>query len=989
MHLFYLNRTRLILTVTVLLFVGFFSASAQQSIGAYPNIDAGFENQTVGSIPSGNPNTSATQWSYVTSGNGQVRTINATGGNGGPKYFSLGKNAPTTNTSTTANSNIISAGAFEQSTKYIIQFHYKSNTGVPDPLSYVFISMDGTSGARDTTRLTTLGTPPATWTKFSTVVTTNGVTTPSASGVAGMNIRIIGTANGASSAVLDVDNFVVYKADNQTTPAVDITAPNAVTGLNATAGPAVVNLSWTAPAGGVDGGGYMVVRYESSPTGEPAPVQNAVYKATATNTIGTGVVVYVGDSTHYSDATGVPGTNYFYRVYAADKAFNYSNATATTSSVSPLAKINYYYKGIGLASTLSSWGINPDGTGSSPSSLSGAGLVFRLTRNITLDSLFIVNGLGSSLIIGDPVGANAPTIDFNSSVLPGIDTIYQSGDGNPTVLNFNKTTVPAINILQDIFTEVHYRGTGGTTTVSTSKAYDKIVVENGAEVTFTGTPSVTTSFTVALGSSATVGTLSTRWLSVADGGTVTINGKIVTPKLIGLVSSNVGTPANTFGAIQFIGAGDIVLGPNSTVEYSGISITTTQNITPRTDYVNMIISGVGVSKTMSSGTSISGSLTMNTTGATGLILTSPLTLNGTLNLQGGKINTDATNILTLGASSTLVGGRNSSYISGPVKRNTASTNTVILPVGKGGWYRPVSISPSAATASVYQAEFFNTVFATTTVNAPLISIDTTYWNVSKLSGANASVGLSLDSVNSVPNATAAHELVVANFNGTSWVNVSATPINPGTAVAGTALSTVLTTSFTPFTFGVKPTSVVPVTLISFKGQLAGSKPSFSWTTTNEQRINQYVIEESNDGRIYQTIGTVAARNQISMNSYSFISPNPIRGLKYYRLRIESTEGKSQFSNVVALRSADFPTFNVIQNPVKGQVVRIQLNGITEGNKLLQLVNMNGQTIATKSITYNGGFFTSDISFGRLLPKGNYVLRLVSNEKMQPIKITIE
>ena len=73
---------------------------------AYPlpvNIDAGFERQTLGSLPSGSPNTSATQWSFVLSGNGQVRTINSTGGYGGPQYLSLGKLNPTTNTSTTAN----------------------------------------------------------------------------------------------------------------------------------------------------------------------------------------------------------------------------------------------------------------------------------------------------------------------------------------------------------------------------------------------------------------------------------------------------------------------------------------------------------------------------------------------------------------------------------------------------------------------------------------------------------------------------------------------------------------------------------------------------------------------------------------------------------------------------------------------------------------------------------------------------------------------
>jgi len=127
---------------------------AQQAIGAYPNIDAGFEGQNAGSFILGNPNTSSTLWSYVSSGNGQTRLITTPGGYGGPKYLSVGKTLPTTNTSTTVNSNIISIGSFSQNTKYIIQFHYKQNLGTPDPASYVFVSMDGTSGARDKQNIT-------------------------------------------------------------------------------------------------------------------------------------------------------------------------------------------------------------------------------------------------------------------------------------------------------------------------------------------------------------------------------------------------------------------------------------------------------------------------------------------------------------------------------------------------------------------------------------------------------------------------------------------------------------------------------------------------------------------------------------------------------------------------------------------------------------------------------------------------------------------
>ena len=300
------------------------------------NIDAGFENQTTGNLASANPNTSATNWSFVTSGNGQVKSISGTSGYGGPKFLSVGKNAPTTNTSTTVNSNILSTNTFLQNTKYIAQFHYKRNLSTPDTASFVFISMDGTSGARDQSSIS-LGTP-TTWTNFSRVITTNSTVTPTANGVAGINIKIIGSANGSNSAVVDVDNFVVYPADNQTNPAADTAAPQSPTSFTLNGSNTSVSLNWSAPSLGTDGGGYMVLRYTSNTNLEPNPLQNAVY-ATG-GQIGNGLVVYQGSANSFTDANLTACNAYWYRVYSRDKAYNYSSAISGSCIASSLNNFN-------------------------------------------------------------------------------------------------------------------------------------------------------------------------------------------------------------------------------------------------------------------------------------------------------------------------------------------------------------------------------------------------------------------------------------------------------------------------------------------------------------------------------------------------------------------------------------------------------------------------------------------------------------------------
>ena len=978
---------------------------AQQNIGAHANIDAGFETQTVGNLPSqtsASPNISSNYWAYTSSGNGQIRSISATGGYGGPKYLSVGKVLPTVNSSTTAVSNLLTTNTFSANTKYIAQFHYKINTGAIDTaLSSIFLSGDNTSGTRASSNLYGL-TTNTTWTKYTRVITTG--TYQSTTGTFGIVARMVGSAsttNTTFSGVIDIDNVVVYPADDQTNPVADITAPNAVTGLSATGNPAVVSLTWNAPAGGVDGGGYMVVRYSADPSTEPAPLQNAVYKATATNTIGTtGTVVYVGTDNFLNDGSGVIGTNYWYRVYAVDKAFNYATA-ATTGPAASTPKINFYYDGTGGTDQLTNWWSNSNGTGSHPVSFTNAGQVYHILSAANLLSTLSISGVGSGLIIGDAAGVPAFTVDFNSSTLPQIDTLYQSLDGNPMVLNYNNANVPSINQLYDIFTQIHYRASGIPISVGTTKDYDAIYIENGADVTFNGgsstsTPPKANYFFVEQGASATIGTLSSRWLQIKAGGSAVVNGKLATPKLAGLESNNTfGVPASTGGAIQFDDAGStITFGPASTIEYSSTSSTTTQLITPRADYVNMIISGTGVSKTINAPIGISGNLTLNTTGATGLLLTDGLTGTGALNINGvvtlsaGKINTDATNILVLGNNATVVGGNSTSYVNGPVKRNTAGTGNYTLPTGKGGMYRPVTIKPAATTASVYQSEFFNTPYSVLTVTAPLTNVDTTYWDVTKISGANASVALTLDGGTAIPNATGADELVVAHFVGSTWLNVSATPINPGTSITGTATSTVQTT-FSPFTIGLKPTSVLPVTLVSFKAALQQSKAKLSWTTTGELNLVGYMIEESKDGINFTQIGNVAARNTTGMNFYTFNANNIINNQFYYRLKINSLDGRNQYSNIVSLKNYANNPFTIISNPVQDRTIRFQLNSIPVGKYEMGLLATNGQLIQKQSIDYNGTSIVNKMIVGATLPSGIYIVRVTGNNFLQETKIIIE
>jgi len=674
----------------------FINVHAQTGIGAYSVHDGGYENHTA-NLAGGNAtnaNLSTTLWTANTTGN-VVRVLNSTGGRSGPKFVSLGSTNGTLK-------NFYSpqiAGSFAPNTTYQIQFWYKSASTIALDASTVDIFVDNTS-ATQTPPIGTkqsvvagLTTSIATWTKVAVAITTDG-TVAGNFGVAGFTID---AATGGYTA--DIDDFVVYQANSP-----DITAPNSPGAITATglAGSSAT-VSWNAAVGGVDGGGYIVIRYPTSvPLASDDPNQNGIYKVA--NTIGAGSVRYIGTNLSFTDTSLSPGVDYYYKVYALDKAFNYSDESTTTTPIQSIAT-TYYYKGTGLLTDTSNWGLNTNGTGTAPTNFTDPSQVFEIrnTTSVSLDGTWTVGSdpaNGTKIRLGNNTQA-AITLTINSggSIGPSgtgnVDVLAPSS-GNQTVIYKGTTAISFGNIFDDNLVIIY---DGVTVSSSTTKSFGTVSLINAANVTLTATPiikniNVDTTSTLIAPTSA-----SSAYITIPVGGAVIINGTIKVPKLTGFVSSNVGASNDSFGDIQFIGNENLTLGANSIVEYVR-NATGTQNVTARTDYKNLILSGT-TPKNINGPTIVSGTLTVNQTApATAINLTGDLTVNGNLTFVSGKITT-AINTVTIGSSGTISGASQSTgWIVGNLKKLTASgtSPTYSYAIGDSNNYTPLTLTFSGVTS---------------------------------------------------------------------------------------------------------------------------------------------------------------------------------------------------------------------------------------------------------------------------------------------------
>lgn len=201
----------------------------------------------------------------------------------------------------------------------------------------------------------------------------------------------------------------------------------------------------------------------------------------------------------------------------------------------------------------------------------------------------------------------------------------------------------------------------------------------------------------------------------------------------------------------------------------------------------------------------------------GVSLETPLEV-GRLDLFRGPLNTTNTNILTMTdpniATAVKIGTTGTSYVNGPLRRRTNSTEAYVFPTGKGNT-SPASfvfdscvVIPTTADTSMYRAEYFKTRYSDTqNVMLPLTGVSTAeYWDISKISGADARIKLIVNA--KVPLTTNNHVLVVAHYVGGQWVSEQGSLLVPGDTSSGSVVSKPLS-NFSPFTFGYYPISNIP------------------------------------------------------------------------------------------------------------------------------------------------------------------------------------
>jgi SprB repeat/Secretion system C-terminal sorting domain len=165
-------------------------------------------------------------------------------------------------------------------------------------------------------------------------------------------------------------------------------------------------------------------------------------------------------------------------------------------------------------------------------------------------------------------------------------------------------------------------------------------------------------------------------------------------------------------------------------------------------------------------------------------------------------------------------------------------------------------------------------------------------------------------------------------------------------------------------------------IITFLSSVNNKKVRLDWVTTNENNASKYVIETSNDGFDFRSIGSIVSQNRAN-NVYTFTDNSPKIGRSFYRIHqltpINEEVRLSKTEKI--LLGEEALSILVYPNPIDKTVfVEVVNDEITEGS--IEVYNPLGLLIKTQYFTKNQVRY--ELELGELAA-GNYIVRVRQND----------
>jgi hypothetical protein len=193
-------------------------------------------------------------------------------------------------------------------------------------------------------------------------------------------------------------------------------------------------------------------------------------------------------------------------------------------------------------------------------------------------------------------------------------------------------------------------------------------------------------------------------------------------------------------------------------------------------------------------------------------------------------------------------------------------------------------------------------------------------------------------------------------------------------------------------FNFPSLSTLPVNLISFSAIFGNNQAQLKWASDNEVNFSKFIIERSETGISYSTIGEQKAIGKNGRNDYQFTDDLSAQTGShfYYRLKMLDIDGKFTYSPVVMVRKEAMALngISISPNPVVKGATTVRLTAARESTVEFKVIDLAGKVVLQQRNKLFEG--NNSIPVGNLdrLQPGTYILQMISKEESSVIKFSV-
>ncbi len=199
-------------------------------------------------------------------------------------------------------------------------------------------------------------------------------------------------------------------------------------------------------------------------------------------------------------------------------------------------------------------------------------------------------------------------------------------------------------------------------------------------------------------------------------------------------------------------------------------------------------------------------------------------------------------------------------------------------------------------------------------------------------------------------------------------------------------------SFSPSTSGPNNNGsiVLPVELLEFYGSKMSRSNMIKWSTASEQNSSHFMIERSEDGTIWNSIGKQSATGySIGIENYEFEDKFPFK-MGYYRLNMVDLDGSQEYSNIISLERNSRDKGNEIMltpNPARS-TTWITTDFDVQENTQIFISDLTGRAVRTESVLNPNRIMNYELDIHDLNP-GIYIVTVSTGDFVKTIKLVKE